>query len=513
MMCKGAVGSSNFLKEEVFMTKQKKIKKALIVIMTVLMAGFLSGGACEDKVNDASEAACGACPTLEGGGADFTGDARVDGLFRAIGTLKASTGSIRANFDAEIMTLGEVFGVDVSGMGTAAAVAAVKAAIEKDINAHVEGGVAGGLSVDFQKPKCTANAELAVEASADCQLDADCQISAECEAGEVNVKCEGQCSGSCEGGCDPGSIPQCTVALSASGECSGTCEGSCEVSGPQLTCEGECSGSCTVEAGMRCEGTCEGNCTGTCDGSTSEGAACAGKCEGQCDAACTIQGSGKCEGTCNGSCEYTPANGSCEGSCKGECKVDVEANATCEGGKAPSCKGSCSGSCEGSCEGNVTPPSCSAEGSCSAKADCEASASAQANASLECTPPSLAINYSLKANLEAGADASAAANFKARMEVFKKSMMSIAQGAYKMKALVTGDASLGIEAPVVTIGTQMKAVGQAFIRGDLNIDIPVFRITCATAAINGAAGALNGIKADVQATVKGQADMLTILKL
>lgn len=491
------------------MKTQKRVKQTLFVILTVLMASFLTGGAC-DQADAVGEKACGACPTVAGGGVNFTGDARVDGLFKAIGSLKASTGSINASFNGEIKGLAEVFGVDVSGMSTADMVAAVKGAIEADIAANVE----GGLTVDFQKPKCSANASLAVEASADCQVEAGCNVSAECTGGEAKVSCEGSCSGSCEGGCDPGSIPQCKVELSASGKCEGSCSGSCEVSGPSLACEGTCSGSCTVEAGARCEGSCSGTCEGTCEGTCSvenaDGSCsgeCDGKCSGSCSASCEIQGSAKCEGTCNGSCEYTPANGSCEGSCKGECKIEASADAECEGGKAPSCEGSCSGSCEGSCEGSVTPPSCTAEGSCDASADCEASASAQANASVECTPPSIEIGFAVKADVEA----SAAANFKARMEIFKKSMMNIAQGTFKLKALVTGDASLGIEPPTVQIATQVKAIGSALVKGDLDIDIPVFRINCAINAADEAVAAVTGIKADLAATIQGQADMMAII--
>jgi len=264
---------------------------------------------------------------------------------------------------------------------------------------------------------------------------------------------------------------------------------------------------------MRCEGKCEGKCTGTCNGSTTDGAACDGKCEGECDATCTIEGSAKCEGTCSGSCSITPPDGHCEGSCKGSCKVEGQAGVACEGGEMPSCTGTCEASCSGSCDGSVTPPSCEVEGGCEAAADCEASASAEANASLECSPPSLEIAYALKANLGGSAEANAiaAANFKAKMEIFKKAMVNIAQGAFKLKGLVQGNGT--VEPPVVAIGTQMKKVGTALLNGSLNIDIPVFRLNCAGSAVDEAAGALVGIKNDVSATVQGQLSMLSIIKI
>lgn len=477
------------------MKTQKRIKQTLLVLVTVLTASFLTGGAC-DEAEKISDAACGECPTVAKGGVNFTGDARVDGLFKAIGSLKTSTGAIKGNFDLEIRSLADVFDVDVTGKTTAEAVALVKAKIEAEINANVEGGVAAGLNVNFQKPKCSANASLAVEASADCKVEAGCQAAANCKGPDVDIQCSGSCSGSCEGSCS-GSL-SCEATLTAEGKCEGECMGSCE--GPSVQCAGTCSGTCSVNV----TGKCDGACNGTCDGNTSDGATCAGTCEGTCE----VSGEAKCEGTCNGSCDVTP--GGCSATCKGECRVAVDATASCEG-EAPKCEGKCEGTCSASCEGNVTPPSCDVDASCEAAADCNASASAQANASLECTPPSLEISYKLSATGAAAADAKVAAEFKAKMEAFKDSMIAIGLGTYKLKALVTGDAELGIQPPAAQITTQLTAVGNAIASGNLEIDIPVFRLTCATSALKEATTALNGIKSDVSATVQGQADMMAII--
>jgi len=478
------------------MKNQKRIKQSLLVIMTVLMASFLTGGAC-DEAKEASEKVCGDCPTVAGGGVNFTGDARVDGLFKAIGNLKASTGAIKGNFDLEIRALAEVFDVDVAGKTTAEAVALVKGKIESEIEANVEGGVAAGLAVKFQKPKCSANASLAVEASADCKVEAGCQAAANCKGPDVDVQCEGSCSGSCEGSCE-GSL-SCDVGVEADGSCEGECMGSCE--GPSVECAGTCKGTCSINV----SGKCDGECHGECDGSTSDGGACAGSCEGTCE----VSGEAKCEGTCNGSCDVT--KGQCDATCTGECSMSVEAKADCQG--EVKCEGKCSGSCDASCEGNVTPPSCDVDASCDAAADCNASASAQANASLECTPPSLEISYKLKASGSASANAKATAEFKAKMEAFKESMIAIAQGSYKLKALVDGDADLKIDPPAVQITAQLKAVTKAIASGSLDIDIPAFRIGCATSALSEAVNAVGGIKSDVSATLKGQADMIAIIGL
>jgi hypothetical protein len=222
-----------------------------------------------------------------------------------------------------------------------------------------------------------------------------------------------------------------------------------------------------------------------------------------------MTGSVACEGTCNGTCEYEPGEAQCEGTCKGSCEVEVEAEAKCEGGKAPRCEAKCSGGCDASCEGTVKPPKCEASASCEASADCEASASAQASADLTCSPPSLEVDFSFKAGL----DASAKASFVARMEVFKAKMASIAQGMVKMKALVSGDADLNIDPPAVAIGAQLTTVLAALRDGDLDIDVPLFRINCALAAFADAGTMLKGLAGKAEVTIKGQAEMFALLNL
>ena len=485
------------------------------LVMLIGVGVFGVGGSC----SDAAKEMCGDCGTVANGDSTISGDARIDGLFTAVGTLCNATASIQTDFRANLEALAVTFGAECAGTaaeGDAGAgdnacaslsisdlEAQVKAAISGEISANVN----GGLHVNYAPPKCSANVSVAVDAEAKCEAKADCDVSADCTAGSVDVNCSGECSGSCSGTCSGGSLPDCKVDVSASGVCEGKCSGSCELQGPSVACEGACNGTCTVEAGVQCTGTCDGNCTGTCDGSDVTGVACAGQCEGQCDAQCHIQGAANCSGSCNGKCEYTPADGSCSGTCKGECRVEVAADATCEGGEAPHCNGTCEGSCSAECNGTVTPPSCDVSGSCDASADCQASASAQASASLECTPPSLEIGF----DFNAGMDASAKASFTAKLEELKVRMAAIVQGMFKLRALVDADyaAEIGITSPVDAI----KAQVQGFVSADFSsFNVPVGLIPCVVPALQDSIEILGNVVTDTTATVSAQLDIFTIIQ-
>jgi hypothetical protein len=405
---------------------------------------------------DAAEELCGPCGEVLHGDATISGDARLDGFFKAVGTLGNATASIEGDFKAQVAELAAVFAVDVEGLSLEDMVAEVKAEIEAEISANVD----GSLSVKYEPPKCSANVSVAVDAQASCEAKAGCDVDVECTGGEVSVVCEGQCSGGCDA----------------------TCSGSCsmEASG---TCEGTCNGSCTMEAGGGCEGTCNGSCDGECSLQDNEG-----NCKGE------------CSGTCTGSCEPPSAGMECEGECHGECKVEVEAE--CEG----SCEGSCDAECSGGCEGTATPPSCSAEGSCEASADCQASASAEASASLECTPPSLEIDFKLDASLDANAQAS----FLAKMKAFKVQMIAIVQGMVKLQALVDADyaASIGIESPVVVLTGQIEAMMDVNFK---DFDVPKAKIPCLIPAFQDSVEILGSVVTDTVVVVQGQISLFAII--
>ncbi len=455
----------------------KKVKQLLVVLMFVGMSGTLMGGACDNP----ADALCGPCGTVANGDATITGMAELDGIFKAVGDLKMSTGAINANFDARLRAMAEgVFGLDVSGMATADLVAAIKTEFAAQITANIE----GDISVKYEPPKCSANVSVAVEASAQCEakMDANCSAEVECDPGKLSFECEGSCSGSCDAEC---TVPVCQVKLTPG----------------ELNCSGECKGSCvaTLEVAAACEGKCEGSCSGDCSAyvENAEGEMeCSGECSGECGGSCTMEGEAALE---------------CSGSCSGECKVSgPEAEASCEG--ELKCEGECKGSCSGGCEGEVKAPSCEGEVECNADASakCEAQASAQASANLECTPPSLELDYGFSASL----DAEARAEVMAKLDMFKAEMIGVVQGMFELRALVDANyaAEIGITPPTVAIKASVDGFISALGSGELEIEAAGL-LPCALPAFKEAGAVLTSLPGEMKATIDMQLEVVALLKL
>jgi hypothetical protein len=142
---------------------------------------------------------------------------------------------------------------------------------------------------------------------------------------------------------------------------------------------------------------------------------CEGSCDGMCEGTCELNAAAECNGSCKGECTYTPPSGKC----------DAGASVTCEA------KANASVECNGKCEGEVEPPQASAE--------CQASAKADASVNVECTPPSLDLQYQFDASLNATAKAEAQANFEAFLVSFRGSFSAIlAQSAQAEVILAAG---------------------------------------------------------------------------
>lgn len=403
---------------------------------------------------------CGPCGSVLEGSVSIVNNAQIDGFFAAVAQVNNVFISVKADFDANIRALAEVWGY-------AAAEGEIDASYVGDLMGHIKGeisaNVSGGLRINYVPPKCSANVSVAVEAQASCEAQAECDV--EVDPGEVSVACEGKCSGGC------------------SAECSGAV--ACQVEGG-ISCEGSCEGACEIEAGAACEGTCRGECDGTCSVQNA-----AGECEGS------------CEGTCSGTCEVQ-AGASCSGTCHGSCVTEApsaECMATAE------CRGECSGECSGSCEGSATPPSASAD--CEASANCQASASAQANASFECTPPSLDIGF----ELNGGLDASAQAAFTAKIGELRIRGVAILQGFAQLKGLVQGvdiDGDGNIDIDVLgDLRAGFNGALDAGLSGD--IKIPPGRIDCLAVAVAEALDVLVDVGANAGGTITAQASFSTEL--
>ncbi len=427
-------------------------------LLGLMIGGALIGtGVTTLQGCDAAEDLCGPCGTIASGQLSIAGDAQLDGFFSAVATFQSTTAKLKADFDAEVLAIGEAFGV-AEGTVNAEYMGQLKAAINAEFTANLE----GGISIKYTPPKCEANVSVAVEAQAQCEVSGGCDV--EVDPGEVSVKCEGSCSGGC------------------SGSCSG--ELSCAVKAPSISCEGMCEGTCTVEGGASCDGKCNGGCDGEC--SAVDG-------EGNC--------AGRCDGMCTGACELTAA-ASCSGSCSGTCLVE-QGSASCTA--EAECRGSCDAECSGSCEGNFDPPSASA--SCEASADCNAQASAQAEASLECTPPAIEMTYGFKAGL----DASAKAEFLAKLDALKIHGAAALQAGARLTALIDGKVN-GVlvfdPPPLIGLTGQIEGLLSAGFEG--GFDIPPGRLPCLVPAFEEAITALGSIGGSVGGTVSAQVELVSI---
>jgi hypothetical protein len=442
----------------------KKFVCGLAALVAPSMIGAVIFVGCGENGTDSplgsgGEALCGDCGTIATGDIGISGDARLDGFFKALGTISTATATIKADFDANIRALAAVYDIDVPVEVNATVVSSLNAKIKADITANVQ----GNLSVDYQPPRCQANVNVAVQAQAKCEAKADCDV--QVDPGEASVACQGTCSGSCEGNC--------------------TGNFACEVQGPSIECSGKCEGSCDLTTAGECGGTCHGTCDGACSFKDAAGK-CAGKCEGSCEGRCELSVAAECSGTCSGKCLTTPPSGGCTGEA--------------------SCHGSCSGKCSGGCEGNFTPPSASAN--CSASADCQASAKAEANASLECTPPQLKIDYAFKANLLTNIGAQA--EFSARLTELRVRGLAIVQGAAKYQALIDGKVNGAVvfsPSPLAELKTSVSGMVNPSAFADF--DIAPARIPCTATAFSDAGTLLTAMTASSTATISAQASFVS----
>jgi hypothetical protein len=407
-----------------------------------------------------AEGVCGPCGSIETGQLSISGNAQLDGFFSAVYTLDQATAQIKGDFEGNIVALAEVWGVAGAEAGYSAQLLAdLQTAITADITGYLD----GGIQVRYQGPECKASVDVALEAQAQCEVQADCEVMA--DPGNVSVQCSGSCSG----------------------ECSGSCSGelSCAVTTPTVNCEGMCEGSCEIMGMAACDGTCRGQCSGTCSAQDANGD-CAGSCDGMCQGTCEIAAEASCTGTCHGTCKVDQGSAQCTAEAK--------------------CEGSCDAECSGECSGEFTPPSASAE--CEASADCQAQASAQANASVECTPPSLQLDFVFAG----GVDAATQAMIAARFGELKLRGIAILQGAANLEVLINGtvDGEVVFEvSPLQQLTASIEALISAGFDGE--IEIPPGRLPCVLPAFEDSVTALGDIATDFGGTISAQADFAAFI--
>jgi hypothetical protein len=442
----------------------RKATFGLAALVAPAIIGAVLAGGC-DKVKDAADSTgedlCGPCGVVAEGDIGISGNAKLDGFFKAVADLNGAALKVQANFAADLAALELAFGLP-KAEADAELSARVDALIEQ-IQAEIDANVEGGLVIKYAPPKCSANLSVAVDAQAKCEAKAGCK--AKVDPGNIKVECKGTCSGEC------------------SGKCSG--DFSCKVQAPSVECSGKCEGSCELEAAAKCEGTCHGQCDGTCSAEVE-------------NANGEMECSGECDGDCSGTCELSAA-AECSGKCSGSCLVD-QGDAQCKGNVE--CQGECKAECSGGCEGEATPPSASVD--CDAEADCQAQASAQASANVECKPPSLDIGFDFQADVEADAQA----QFMAEIDALKVHGIAMLQGVAQYQALFTGkvDGKVVFEtAPIDGVKAALNDVIKGGLDGELTADIPVFRLNCAFDALDASVKMLTKLGGQAEANFEAQA--------
>lgn len=418
-------------------------------VTSALMASFLGFSAaavqgCDDGGGPLGGLAekCGLtceADAFVSGQANVSGIASIDAFFGAAIDLNASMKGLSGSLRAELDAIGASVGLEPGAAG-----ADIKAAIQAKIAANVE----GGLSIQYDPPKCEANIDVAVSAAAECDVEVD--------PGMVSVKCEGSCKA------EAGVMVDC--GAEAELKCTGTA--------PNLACEGECSGSCVADftAAASCEGTCRGSCTA--GGSTMDGFE--GKCNGMCMGECAVEVSGgaSCMGKCEGECTYTPPSAMCDASAEAHCDAMAGGSVECSGG----------------CEGKAEPPMVSAE--------CEASVKAKADASIECTPPSLKIAFNFSADLEGDLDAQA--EFRAWLEGFRGHFAALLALRAKGDIVIEAAGNLAASAGGAVSGAVDELSGSADLSASIGAACALEQLPVAGQALTSASGELAG---NVSATV------------
>lgn len=408
------------------------------------------------------------CKTMAEAGGSITGIAEFDAFFTSVVNFNAQASILEADVKA---TLGELAAAAGANVEAGASIDDLRAAIVAEVEGNFGGSIEGGITLEYQEPKCEVSAQATVQAAAKCDAEVD--------PGSVMVECHGTCE----------------AEASAMASCSGEAELKCTGTAPSFACEGTCQGSCEVAAGAACEGECKGSCevdaAADCDGEftagTGQGANGSGTCE--------LRAGAKCSGSCKGTCELS-AGGTCEGECKGECTY-TPPSGECTGGAKASCEASANASvqCSGECKGDVEPPA--------VKAECEASVKAEADFKAECTPPQIAVSYNLSADFEANGSVDAKAEFAARIEAFGKAYAKLLAKGAKLELVANAGAGIAAAAQVaITDGLNAVAESDASL-------VAKFQAVCAVGELGAAGDMITSATGKVSASVEAVGSITT----
>ena len=94
------------------------------------------------------------------------------------------------------------------------------------------------------------------------------------------------------------------------------------------------------------------------------------------------------------------------------------------------------------------------------------------------------------------------------MKAYKVGMIAVVKGMFEARALIEGDAELGIEPPVLTLATSIEGM----ITGGIDeFDIAIGLVPCVIPAFEDAADTLVSVGTDMEATLSGQVELFGTL--
>jgi len=378
------------------------------------------------------------------GNASISGVASVDAFFGAVLDYQTKEDQASADIDAKLDAVRADFGI------------AADADLKAELSAQIQQNLESGVTVHTEPASCAVDTQAVLDAQAKCDESID--------PGKATVMCAGKCD----------------VQADVQVDCGADAHLDCTINPGMASCSGSCSGSCSTQLSVAasCDGVCRGACSGNCNAfSDSAGTTCAGACDGM----------------CQGSCEHTAmASASCTGSCSGECTVQAQSG-TCQGAVSAQCEqsGSAMVACRGRCHGHVVPPK--------AKAECEAHARARAKLDVECTPPRLAVDYTLKSD----ADAQGQAHFVAALENLRARLPGLLAARERAGSVVGAGTDLVADAKVA-LKAGITTAEKAVVKGDLRT---VFGLTCAAREADHVADVLKDSSDRLANSVRGCDDV------
>src|SRR5690606_27455631 len=109
-----------------------------------------------------------------------SGIASVDAFFTSALKFRAQANILEADVRGTLVEMAVALGIDASGSA---------ADIAGRIEGHIQGGfggkIDGGITIDFQPPRCEVSAQATLQASARCDATVD--------PGKASVECNGGC--------------------------------------------------------------------------------------------------------------------------------------------------------------------------------------------------------------------------------------------------------------------------------------------------------------------------------